>query len=139
MGDAHGLLRVNPRSGGAVAGDDGHMSSHDDGRRASARLAAARVGSAVVAATTGVALVLGMLSPMAADACGPGAAEPECVNEGAYAALLTVGPVVLGAATLGAVWFRAGRRPRLAWFAPWVPLLAAIVVVGNSLAGGKVL
>jgi ammonia channel protein AmtB len=99
---------------------------------------AATIGSALVVVTTCAALILGMLSPMAADSCGPGSTEPECVNEGKYAALLTVGPAVLGVAALGAVWFRARRRPRLIWFVVWAPLLAAIFLMGNSLAGGKV-
>jgi hypothetical protein len=103
----------------------------------SSRLMAATIGSAVVAATTCAAFGLGMLSPMATDSCGSGSTEPECVNEGTYAALLTVGPTVLGAAVLGAVWFRAMHRPRLIWFAVWPPLLVAIFLRGNSLAGGN--
>jgi hypothetical protein len=103
-----------------------------------ARLVAATIGSAVVGVTTFVALGLGMLSPMATGSCET-ESDPACVNEGKYATLLIVGPVVLGAATLVAVWFRAMRRPRLIWFVVWALLLAATFLTANSLAGGELL
>ncbi|HEY8527433.1 MAG TPA: hypothetical protein VIL48_20875 [Acidimicrobiales bacterium] len=104
-----------------------------------ARRLAAVAGSVAVVAVTVLALGLGLLSPMASDSCGPESTEPECVNEGTYTTLLTLGPVALGAAALVAVWFRARGRPRPEWLVPWAVLLAAVLATGNALAGGKVL
>jgi hypothetical protein len=104
--------------------------------RTSVRQVVAAVGTLVVAKVTIVAVFLGMMSPMATGSCGPESTEPHCVNEHTYAALLTLGSLVLGAAVLSAVWIGATGRPRLVWFAPWAPLLVAIFLVAHYVVAG---
>lgn len=104
-------------------------------RPTSVRRALAVVGTVVVGMATIVATFVGSLSPMAADGCSDvGGPQPaQCANADVYIPLLIVGPLVLCAATLVAVWFRTGGRPRVAWFLVWAPALVLVEVWGFSL------
>jgi hypothetical protein len=99
------------------------------------------IGTILVLIVTTGAAFLGTLSAFLTDICGD-VQEPEpaqCENAGAYIPLLTVGPMVLCAAILIAVWYRARGRPRPIGFLAWAPLLVGLFAWGNALAGGKLL